>query len=245
LIAGVIVRGINRIMQEQHVGIIGWQKNSFIDYPGTIATVLFFKGCNLRCPWCHNPDIVFSKLPEIDFNVIEQFIQKRRSVIHGVVLTGGEPTLHSALEMVAERIRRAGMNIKLDTNGLNPEAIRKIAPDYCALDIKTSLDNYSSIGYKPGDSEKRLHESIEIVRSMGEHAEIRITVVEPYINEKVICDTGRLIKGVSKVYLQRFKNSGALVNSDAIGNQHVTDETLAAYRERLLGSVSLCEIRNG
>jgi pyruvate formate lyase activating enzyme len=232
-------------MQEQHVGIIGWQKNSFIDYPGTIATVLFFKGCNLRCPWCHNPDIVFSKLPEIDFNEIEQFVQKRRAVIHGVVLTGGEPTLHSSLEMVAERIRQAGMKIKLDTNGLNPEVIRKIAPDYCALDIKTSLDNYSSIGCKLSDSKKRILESIDIVHTMGDNAEIRITVVEPYINEQVIRETGKVINGVSKAYLQRFKNSGALVNSDAIGSQHVTDEMIATYRDILLESVSFCEIRNG
>lgn len=231
-------------MQEQYVGIIGWQKNSFIDYPGTIATVLFFKGCNLRCPWCHNPDIVFSKLPEIDFNEIEQFIHKRRAVINGVVLTGGEPTLHSSLEMVAERIRRTGMKIKLDTNGLNPDAVRKISPDYCALDIKTSLDKYDSIGCKLNDSEKRIRESIDIVRSMGEHAEIRITVVEPYINEQVICETGSAINGVSKVYLQRFKNSGALVNGDAINNQCVTDETLTRYREILLNNVSYCEIRN-
>ncbi len=231
-------------MQEQHVGIIGWQKNSFIDYPGTIATVLFFKGCNLRCPWCHNPDIVFGKLPEIDFAIIEQFVHKRRSVIHGVVLTGGEPTLHSSLEMVAVRIRQAGMKIKLDTNGLNPESVRKISPDYCALDIKTSIDKYDMVGCKLCDSEKRIRESIDIVRSMGEHAEIRITVVEPYINEKVICETGIMINGVSKVYLQRFKNSGALVNGDAVSNHHVTDETLAKYREILLENVSCCEIRN-
>ncbi len=231
-------------MQEQHVGIIGWQKNSFIDYPGTIATVLFFKGCNLRCPWCHNPDIVFSKLPEMDFDVIEQFIHKRRSVINGVVLTGGEPTLHSSLEMVAERIRRTGMKIKLDTNGLNPESIRKIAPDYCALDIKTSLDRYDLVGCTLSDAGNRIHKSIDIVRSMGENAEIRITVVEPYINEQVICETGSVIKGVSKVYLQRFKNSGALVNGNAISNQCVTDETLARYREILLKNVSCCEIRN-
>jgi pyruvate formate lyase activating enzyme len=231
-------------MQEQHVGIIGWQKNSFIDYPGTIATVLFFKGCNLRCPWCHNPDIVFSKLPEIDFSLIEQFIQKRRTVIHGVVLTGGEPTLHSSLEMVVSSFRMAGMKIKLDTNGLNPETIRKITPDYCALDIKTSLDNYSSIGCKLNDSKKRILESIEIIRSMGENAEIRITVVEPYINEQVIHETGKVIQGVSNVYLQRFKNSGALVNSDIIGCQTVTDETLAKYREILLEDVADCKIRN-
>jgi len=232
-------------MCEQHVGIIGWQKNSFIDYPGTIATVLFFKGCNLRCPWCHNPDIVFGLLPEIDFCVIEQFIKKRSTVIQGAVLTGGEPTLHSTLEFVAERIRLAGMKIKLDTNGLNPDVIRKISPDYCALDIKTSLDNYSSVGCKLGDAEQRVLESIDIVRSMGDNAEIRITVVEPYINEQVICEIGKEVSGVSKVFLQRFRNRGALVNGDAIGCQTVTDETLTKYREILLGSGSFCEIRNG
>jgi pyruvate formate lyase activating enzyme len=232
-------------MQEQHVGIIGWQKNSFIDYPGTIATVLFFEGCNLRCPWCHNPDIVFGLLPEIDFCEIEQFIQKRSAVIHGVVLTGGEPTLHSTLEFVAKRIRLAGIKIKLDTNGLNPGAIRKISPDYCALDLKTSLDNYSSIGCKLSDSKKRILESIDIVRSMRENAEIRITAVEPYINEQVICEIGKVINGVSKVYLQRFRSRGALVNSDALCSQNITDEMLEKYREILLESVSLCEIRNG
>jgi pyruvate formate lyase activating enzyme len=232
------------MMQEQHVGIIGWQKNSFIDYPGIIATVLFFKGCNLRCPWCHNPDIVFSKLPEIDFTIIEQFIQKRHTVIHGVVLTGGEPTLHSSLQMVTERLRAAGMKIKLDTNGLNPEAIRRISPDYCALDIKTSIDNYSSVGCSLSDAENRLLQSIDCVRSMGDNAEIRITVVEPYINEMVIYEIAKIVRGASKVYLQRFKCTGAHVNGDALGRQQVTDETLSAYRDILLGSTSFCEIRN-
>lgn len=232
-------------MQEKNVGIIGWQKNSFIDYPGIISTVLFFKGCNLRCPWCHNPDIVFSKLPEIDFNGIEQFIQKRHTIIQGVVLTGGEPTLHHSLEMVVERIRIYGVKIKLDTNGLNPEVISKVAPDYCALDIKTSLDNYSSVGCKLHDAENRLLKSIDCVRSMGERAEIRITVVEPYVNETVITDVGQLIKGVSKVFLQRFRSSGVLIDSDAIGKQNVTGVTLERYREILLESVSVCEIRNG
>ena len=120
-------------------GVAGWHKNSFIDFPGTVAAVLFFSGCNLACPYCHNPDIVkagTSSLVRPDD--IADFLEKRKGLIDGVVLSGGEPTLHACLAEAASFIRSLGYRVKLDTNGLLPDAVAAVKPDYLALDVKTA-----------------------------------------------------------------------------------------------------------
>lgn len=227
------------------LNIIGWQKISFIDYPGLISSVLFFKNCNLRCPWCHNPDIVFDRLDEIDFDTIEEFIEKRKNFLNGIVLSGGEPTIHKTLQTVVDLIRKkSNLKIKLDTNGLKPDVIKNIEPDYCALDIKTSIDNYNILGYKKDDSKTSLLKSIDIIKSMKEDAEIRITIVEPFINEKIIEEIGIILNGVSVVYLQLFDNTNKIIDKDSIVEQNVSIDTLIKYKQIFLKNGISCNIRN-
>jgi pyruvate formate lyase activating enzyme len=232
-------------MRSDDAGIAGWVKNSFIDYPGTVSTVLFFSGCNLRCPYCHNPGIVLNSPHEpILLQDILAFCRKRKGLIEGVVLSGGEPTMHATLENIANEIRSLNYKIKLDTNGLLPEKIKKIKPDYLALDIKTTPTNYTLLLKAPyKDVRERLEESISIVKSMGDNAEIRITIAPKIIDSKIIEDIAPLLKGVKKVFLQPMQISVEILDPAFKDLQKISQDEIERYRERMLKFVERCEIR--
>lgn len=224
-------------------GIIGWQKTSFINFPGTVSTVLFFEGCNLRCPYCHNPDIVFSNLPQIPWSLIESYLCRREGVIEGVVLSGGEPTLHVALPVLVKQLRENGFLIKIDTNGSNPEMILECKPDYLALDIKTDPKKYAELGCKSKEFEQKLLDTLDIVKSMGTNAEVRITAAYPYINENVVASIAVLLSGVEKVFLQPLKLKGAVLDP-SFGVQNVIElEQIRKLRDLIAPYVGNCVIR--
>ena len=230
-------------MPGEDIGIVGWQKNSFIDFPGTVSTVLFFRGCNLRCPYCHNPDIVNNLLPFIPFSEIDSFLEKRKNVINGVVLSGGEPTLHANLPAFVEMLHAKGFLVKLDTNGLNSHVVRQCKIDYCALDIKTVTTGYGALGYKKNDAQEMLDESIEIVRSFGERAEVRITVARPFVNDENIDKIGAQIKGVAQVFLQKLEFKNQVLNKAILPQQEIIPEILERYRVILSNYVGNCSVR--
>jgi len=232
-------------MRDGASNIIGWIKNSFIDFPGTVSTVLFFSGCNLRCPYCHNPGIVLNASPEeIPFEHIRAFLEKRKGMIEGVVLSGGEPTIHPGLLDIVKDIRALGYLIKLDTNGLRPGVIRAVAPDYLALDVKTLPGNYTALLKSPyADSPERLASSIEIARLMGDNAEVRITAAPGIIDRTVITELAALLKGVRNVFVQPMQTRAELLDPAMRERGPVLLSELTAYREILLKHVDRCEIR--
>jgi pyruvate formate lyase activating enzyme len=233
-------------MRSDDAGIAGWIKNSFIDYPGTVSTVLFFSGCNLRCPYCHNPGIVLgSPYENIPLQDVLAFCRKRKGLIEGVVLSGGEATLLEELENIVSEIRKLGFKIKLDTNGLLPEKIKKIKPDYLALDIKTTPANYTLLLKAPYENvRERLEESISIVRAMGDNAEIRITIAPKIIDSKIIDDIAPMLQGVKKVYLQPMQTSVEILDPAFKDIQKIPQEEIERYRETMLKFVERCEIRS-
>jgi pyruvate formate lyase activating enzyme len=225
--------------------IIGWVKNSFIDFPGTVSTVLFFSGCNLRCPYCHNPHIVHNtSLEEIPYDQIGEFLERRKGLIEGVVLSGGEPTLHAKVLDIVKDIRSRGFLVKLDTNGLRPGVIRAVSPDYLALDIKTLPDNYVALLKSPySDTAERLALSIKIAQSMGEMAEFRITAAPGIVDRTVIAGLAPMLQGARKVFLQPMQTGVELLDPNMKDKPPITLKELAEYREILLQFVDKCEIR--
>ena len=123
---------------------LGLVKTSLIDFPGEVAAVVFSFGCNLRCPFCHNPTLVNGSHPEdfISRGEILSFLKKRRNVLGGVCITGGEPLLHSDLVLLITEIKALGLKVKLDTNGTVPDRLREVKADYVAIDFKTSPEKY-------------------------------------------------------------------------------------------------------
>ncbi|MGC8971837.1 MAG: anaerobic ribonucleoside-triphosphate reductase activating protein, partial [bacterium] len=159
----------------------GLQKFSLIDYPGKISAVIFTKGCNFRCPYCHNPELViFDGKDLIEEDYIFSFLREKRGKLDGVVLTGGEPTLQSDLINFLKEIKGLGFFTKLDTNGSNPEVIERLLEekilDYIAMDIKANLEKYNDVTHSNVDIEK-IKKSIDIIMHSGIDYEFRTTIV--------------------------------------------------------------------
>jgi pyruvate formate lyase activating enzyme len=225
------------------VTIVGWTKHSFIDFPGTISTVLFFSGCNMQCPFCHNPGVVRGEPPPIDFDTVKTYIHKRQDVIEGVVLSGGEPTLHAGLPRLVLDLRALSMSVKLDTNGLLPGMIEACRPDYLALDIKTHPSNYQALGCALSDAAVRLSKSIAIVKAMGDNAEVRIPVVPGFIDEAVLKSLAVMLTDVSKVWLQPFQRDAVLLDPAMARVKPYTMEQMENFRILLEPYVGTCVIR--
>ena len=168
----------------------GLQKVSLVDYPDVIAAVIFVTGCNFRCPFCFNKDLVLGKLPLIRSTKVIDFLKKRKRVLDGVVISGGEPTLQPDLEDFIRQIKKLGFKIKLDTNGAKPEVLQKLIKkhllDYVAVDFKTILEDYPKITKSNiVNLGAKIKKTLEILASSGVDFELRTTVV-PGIHDKEI-----------------------------------------------------------
>jgi pyruvate formate lyase activating enzyme len=194
----------------------GLQKHSLIDYPGKVSCVCFLPGCNFDCPYCHNPHLVrrtMSKLSPLDEVGFYGFLEMRKGLLEGVVISGGEPTLHQDLPSLCRRIKAMGYPVKLDTNGSRPEVIKKLTDqglvDYLAVDIKTDPSRYPHFirkGYDPAG----LLSTIRIAMEWGGDYEFRTTCVRPLVNEHVIETICRIIQGASLYALQGFRGKELL-----------------------------------
>jgi len=194
--------------------VVGWHKLSFVDFPGRIATVFFYAGCDLRCPYCHNAPLLNGPCPDRPAAAdLWRFLEKRRAVIQGVVLTGGEPSLHPDVPALARHLRSLCLQVKLDSNGMNPDFIEAVAPDYLALDVKTSPERYASMLQSPyPDTGARLARSVDLARRMGESAEIRVTLAPGIIDEGVVRDLALYLKGVARIVLQPMRMTAGVLD---------------------------------
>jgi len=158
----------------------GIQRVSFIDYPGKISCVIFARGCNFRCFYCHNPELIYPELFKDTVSLVSLlgFLRERKGKIDAVVLSGGEPTIQDDLPEFLESIRNEGFLVKLDTNGSRPEILKQIVDrklvDYIAMDIKTSFFKYSLVTLTNVDTDK-IRESIKIIINSGLNYEFRTT----------------------------------------------------------------------
>ena len=190
--------------------IRGWVRTSLIDYPGKIATVLFTNGCNFRCPYCQNPELVLhpQSLAEIDPVEIFRLLTRRRGLIDGIVITGGEPTLQNGLNGFLRQAKELGLAIKLDTNGYQPQVLREMLErgllDYVAMDIKTSLAKYPLAAGVPVDVQ-RIEDSVRLIMSSGIDHEFRTTVVPGIVTPEDVEEISKLIAGARKYILQQFR----------------------------------------
>lgn len=193
--------------------IQGLQKLTLLDYPEHTACTVFTPGCNFRCPFCHNASLVIrSNDDEICEDEFFAFLQKRKNLLDGVCITGGEPTLQPDLIPFMKKVRKTGYLIKLDTNGYRPEILKKVLDeglcDYVAMDIKSSPLRYDQLsGVSPLDFSK-IKNSIELLRNSGIDHEFRTTVVDQLHSETDFEQIGRLLEGEEKYFLQSFVDSG-------------------------------------
>ncbi len=197
--------------------IYGLQKLSLLDYPEKLAATVFTGGCNLRCPFCHNASLVmrFSQCQRISEDEVLSFLEKRKGLLDGVCISGGEPLLQEYLEDFIIKIREKGFLVKLDTNGTFPDMldslIKRSLVDYVAMDIKNSFEKYPmTVGISDFDP-KPIFESAEILMRASIPYEFRTTLVRAYHTDDDIEKIGRAIKGAKNYFLQNFEDSGDLV----------------------------------
>lgn len=198
-----------------NVAIKGFIGVSLIDYPNRVASVLFVGGCNYRCLYCHNADLVLrpSLRPTIPIEQLLTDLKRRRGFVDGVVLTGGEPTLYPALAGLLRRIRAMGFAIKLDTNGSQPDVLRDWLGqgllDYVAMDVKAPLQRYPEIAGRGVDVEA-ISASIDLLKHCGLPHEFRTTVVPGLLETEDVAAMACWIAGPAPYFLQQFQPHGCL-----------------------------------
>jgi pyruvate formate lyase activating enzyme len=184
----------------------GFEKQSFIDWEGKITAVIFTKGCNFRCPYCHNPNLVYPELiqqsTDIPENEILQFLLSRKNWLEGVVITGGEPTLHHDLDFFINRIKKMNYKVKLDTNGSSPGMLRKLIDnhliDCVAMDIKTILaaEKYNEIcGVNTSGLLKKVQNSIAVLNASDIEIHYRTTVVPQFHTKEIVAELQKHFSG--------------------------------------------------
>jgi pyruvate formate lyase activating enzyme len=208
----------------------GLQKNSLIDYPGKLSCVIFLSGCNFSCPYCHNPDLASGRLTGNAFpdeKAVLDFLERRKGLLDGVVISGGEPTLDKGLFPICGSIKRMGYPIKLDTNGSQPQVIKRLIDeglvDYIAMDIKTDPHHYPPLivkDYDPGQILASIHTIMETARAY----EFRTTCVRPIVDEQSIEKISKAIRGSTLYVLQHFRNGRVLHPEYFAQNQGIYDE---------------------
>lgn len=192
------------------VPIGGLVKLSLVDYPGHTAAALFTIGCNMRCGYCHNPELV---LPEqlvdpLPVGDILDWLDTRRGKLEGVAISGGEPTMHADLPRLIGEIKARGFLVKLDSNGTHPDMLAQLITDslvdFIAMDIKGPLARYHEIAARPIDI-AAIQRSVDIIRSSGIGSEFRTTIVKSQLSPNDIEQIGQLVAGAPRFALQAFR----------------------------------------
>jgi len=213
------------------------QRFSLIDYPGRICATLFTQGCNFRCPYCHNPELVIPSLyrETMADDEVFSFLEKRRGKLDAVNITGGEPTLQPDLIEFIKRIGSLSYMVKIDTNGSFPEVLRKLIDDklldYIAMDVKAPLEKYGEVAGSSITPEN-IAESIKLIMNSGIDYEFRTTIVKSLLTETDIEKIGILTSGAKCHVLQKFVPSKTL--DPGFMNEGIhTDEEINNMKEKL------------
>ena len=230
--------------------ISGIQKTTLIDYPGKIACSLFFFGCNFKCGFCHNPELVVLKnLFNIQESEILEFLDKRRKYLDGICITGGEPLINDLTDFL-RKIKKIGYKIKIDTNGYFPERLKQIINedlvDYIAMDIKSDKENYGKITNSEIEIEK-IERSIKFIIGSKKEYEFRTTLVRGFHDERVIGNIGKWLfkdKKPDKYVLQNFiPRKNKLIDKNFEVIQCFTEEELEDFKNLVLPYFKKVEIR--
>ncbi len=227
------------------MNIEGLNKVTLLDYPGHVACTVFTGGCDLRCPFCHNSQLVLHpNFSPIDEEEIFRLLRRRRGVLDGVAITGGEPLLQPDIGDFISRVRELGYAVKLDTNGTHPARLaallRSGAVDHVAMDIKNSPERYPETVGIPDFDTSAVTESIGIIMSEAPDYEFRTTVVAEFHDVNSFIGIGGMISGARRYFLQGFRDSGALIRP---GLHAASAEEMERYAEAVKPFVEHAELR--
>ncbi len=223
--------------------IHGLNKTTLLDYPEHVAATVFTGGCNFRCPFCHNSGLVLNpgSLNQIPEAEVLAYLHKRKGILEGVCITGGEPTLQPDLAEFIGKIKSMGYLVKLDTNGYRPKVLRDLLNcellDYIAMDIKACRENYAVAAGVPGLDVAIIAESIEIIKNSGIPYEFRTTVVQGIHNVEEFEEIGKWLMGSRAYYLQAFRESENMIAYNSFSKSEM--ERMASLARKYIEKVKL------
>ena len=236
----------NTTLVSEDIHFYGLQKLTLLDYPGKMAATVFTGGCNFKCPFCHNKQLVFLNQNEDEIPVSEvlDYLNERKKILDGVCVTGGEPLLHEGLENFLREVRKTGLKIKLDTNGSNAKKLKRVVEeglvDYVAMDIKNEKAKYPlTIGlenFKVSDVE----ESVKFLMEGHVDYEFRTTLVKEFHEDTDFKKVGEWLKGAKHYYLQNFEDHGTCISS---GLHALEKEDILKIKETLIPYVEEIKVR--
>lgn len=229
------------------LNIKGFVPTSMVDWPGKIASVIFLPGCNFRCGFCHNPELVsgYENIDSINQEDIIDYLKQKKNWIDGVCITGGEPTLHRDLPEFIKLLKDIGFQVKLDTNGTNPQMLCDLIEDnlldYVAMDIKTCKDKYYSIVNVHFDINK-IQKSIDFLKQGKVDYEFRTTVAPGLIGEEDIKKIGKWLSGSKRYFIQQFRPVNTL-DHKFLDKKPYTPRELKKLAEIVKPYVRECKVR--
>lgn len=224
----------------------GFQKTSLLDFPGEISSIIWTVGCNFNCPFCYNLDVVKKTAKIISEEEIFSFLEKRKNVIDGLVISGGEPFLQKDLLSFCEKVKKLGYKIKIDTNGTFPEKLKEFLDkkliDYISMDVKAPKNKYQQLSGKKTDL-KKIQESIDLIRDSGLDYEFKTTYVPGLLVKEDIVQIGKWLDGSEKYFLQQFKNDMPTLSSKLDKAKSYSKEELIDTLEEVKPFFKYCDIR--
>lgn len=218
---------------------------TLLDFPGRVACTVFLGGCDMRCPFCHNAELLDGTAPAVmDDEELLAFLKKRQGLLDGVAFTGGEPLLQKNLPELAAKIRDLGYPVKLDTNGTHPDRLERMIREglvqYVAMDIKNSPERYAETAGLPDLDLTQIQESVSLLMNGDTDYEFRTTVVAELHDDRSFEQIGRWIRGAKHYYLQKFTDRDTVPFE---GLHAPTDEQMRKWAEKLRSDIPSVELR--
>ncbi len=227
--------------------IAGFVKTSMVDYPGNIVSTIFLSGCNFRCPYCHNPCVVNGSSEAFSEDDVLGHLRFRKGLIDGVCVSGGEPTIHADLIDFLRKIKSLGLLVKLDTNGSNPEMLRRILDeklaDYIAMDVKSSFDRYHEACGVQIDME-RISKSIAMIKNSNVEHEFRTTMVPRFFSKDDFEKVCKSLKGAHRFYIQQFDNRNEMIDNEMKKEKLYPPSKMEDFLNLAKPYFDICGLRN-
>lgn len=226
----------------------GFQKTSLLDYPNYVSSIIWTVGCNLHCPFCYNKDLVDGNVEKIPENHILDFLKKRKKMLDGIVITGGEPFLQKDISDFILKVKKHDLLVKVDTNGTFPDKLKDLIDgklvDYVAMDVKAPKEKYEILAGKKVNI-SNIEKSVDILKNSNIDYEFRTTIIPGFLDKKDIIDISKWLNKSKNYYIQQFKSNVSLISEKLQGQKPYSKEELLSISDEIKDCFDVCDVRYG